>query len=177
MSDNNENAKLSESAEKIKGYLERVNNGEDFDKVQSDFAEEFQDVPVMDIMNAEQALIRTGIEPQKMKKLCDIHSALFHGQTEDEVISEEQRLKKFKISDFDFGHPVTYFVHENSALEKQICISEDNTSAYRICVSWHHIRHSDDDEWISGVASDTYGTCHIYGLNGISFDRHSSVFV
>lgn len=41
MSDNNENAKLSESAEKIKGYLERVNNGEDFDKVQSDFAEEF----------------------------------------------------------------------------------------------------------------------------------------
>lgn len=123
MSDNNENAKLSESAEKIKGYLERVNNGEDFDKVQSDFAEEFQDVPVMDIMNAEQALIRTGIEPQKMKKLCDIHSALFHGQTEDEVISEEQRLKKFKISDFDFGHPVTYFVHENSALEKLLNIA------------------------------------------------------
>ena len=123
MSDNNENAKLSESAEKIKGYLERVNNGEDFDKVQSDFAEEFQDVPVMDIMNAEQALILTGIEPQKMKKLCDIHSALFHGQTEDEVISEEQRLKKFKISDFDFGHPVTYFVHENSALEKLLNIA------------------------------------------------------
>lgn len=123
MSDNNENTELSESAEKIKGYLERVNSGEDFDKVQSDFAAEFQNVPVMDIMNAEQALIKEGIEPQKMKKLCDIHSALFHGQTEDEVMSEEQRLKKFKISDFDYGHPVAYFVHENSALEKLLNIS------------------------------------------------------
>ena len=39
------------------------------------------------------------------------------------MISEEQRLKKFKISDFDFGHPVTYFVHENSALEKLLNIA------------------------------------------------------
>lgn len=123
MADLENNEGLSENAERIKFYLERVNKGEDFDKVQSDFAKEFTDVPVMDIMNAEQALIKEGIEPQKMKKLCDIHSALFHGQTEDEVISEESRLKKFKISDFDYGHPVTYFVHENSALEKLLNIA------------------------------------------------------
>lgn len=123
MSDLEKNTGLSENAERIKYYLERVNRGEDFDEVQSDFAKEFTDVPVMDIMNAEQALIKEGIEPQKMKKLCDIHSALFHGLTEDEVISEESRLKKFKISDFDYGHPVTYFVHENSALEKLLNIA------------------------------------------------------
>ena len=123
MSDLENNSGLSENAERIKYYLERVNKGEDFDTVQSDFAKEFTAVPVMDIMNAEQALIKEGIEPQKMKKLCDIHSALFHGQTEDEVISEESRLKKFKISDFDYGHPVTYFVHENSSLEKLLNIA------------------------------------------------------
>ena len=108
----------TENAKALRVYLERLNRGEELEDVKADFAKEFESVSVTDIMEAEQSLIRDGADPRKLKSLCDLHSALFHGRTEAEVFSEEQRLTKFKVSDFEEGHPVRYFVYENSAMEQ-----------------------------------------------------------
>lgn len=111
---------LTEKEERLRSYLERVNGGEDLETVRSEFAREFQDVPVMDIMHTEQKMLQDGVDSRKMKKLCDLHSALFHGRSEGEVISEQSRLKKINLSALPEGHPVQYFVWENSALEQLV---------------------------------------------------------
>ena len=108
----------NENEDALKVYLERLNQGEKLEDVRADFANEFENVSVTDIMAAEQSLIKDGADPRKMKSLCDLHSALFHGRTEAEAMSEETRLTKFSLKDFEEGHPVRYFVYENSALEQ-----------------------------------------------------------
>ncbi len=38
-----------------------------------------QEVDALEIANAEQHLIKSGVPYQEVQKLCDVHSALFHG--------------------------------------------------------------------------------------------------
>ena len=108
------------NAAKLKSLLTRLSDGEDFDTVQKDFITQFESVSVHDIMDAEQSMIRDGADPKKVQKLCDLHSALFHGRTEAEVMSEEKRKSDAGIANIPEGHPVDYFVRENSALEQII---------------------------------------------------------
>ena len=108
------------NAAKLKSLLTRLSDGEDFDTVQKDFITQFESVSVYDIMDAEQSMIRDGADPKKVQKLCDLHSALFHGRTEAEVMSEEKRKSDAGIANIPEGHPVDYFVRENSALEQII---------------------------------------------------------
>lgn len=46
--------------------------------MRADFVSRFKDVPANDIMRAEQELIGKGQSVNDVKKLCDVHSALFH---------------------------------------------------------------------------------------------------
>lgn len=108
---------MSEGASRLSVYLTRLNNGEDLDSVREDFAREFDTVPVHDIMQAEQNLIANGADPRKMKDLCDLHSALFHGREEAEIHAEESRVKdKIDLKSIPMGHPVRYFLMEDTAL-------------------------------------------------------------
>lgn len=74
----------------LKSYLKRLNDGEDLEKIRAEFVENFKDVSINEIVAAEQDLIKSGVPFQKVQKLCDIHSALFHGKTENEVLKAEQ---------------------------------------------------------------------------------------
>ena len=105
------------NVQQLKGMLQRLGAGEDLASVREDFVKSFKDVPVKDIMAAEQELIKDGADPRKITKLCDLHSALFHGKTEGEVIREQKRMKKQDLLQLPEGHPVDYFIRENSALE------------------------------------------------------------
>ena len=63
---------------------------------------DFGEVDASEIMKAEQELIREGTPLTEVQKLCDIHSALFHGATREERIANaekavEESLKKQKI--------------------------------------------------------------------------------
>ena len=78
------------NVQQLKAMLQRLGAGEDLASVREDFVKEFKDVPVKDIMAAEQELIKDGADPRKITKLCDLHSALFHGKTEGEVIREQK---------------------------------------------------------------------------------------
>ena len=77
--------------EKLKEYIKRLDNGEDLESVRADFVKEFQYVESMEIMEAEQELIREGTPIEKVQKLCDVHSALFHGKTREEKIANAEK--------------------------------------------------------------------------------------
>ena len=88
--------------EQLKAYLRRLGDGENLESVRVDFVRDFGEVDASEIMKAEQELMREGTPLSEVQKLCDIHSALFHGTTREERIAEaekavEESLKKQRI--------------------------------------------------------------------------------
>lgn len=75
----------------LKGYLKRLGAGEDLEAVRADFAAHFSDVDASEIMKAEQELLEDGTPLTEVQKLCDVHSALFHGATTEERIANAEK--------------------------------------------------------------------------------------
>lgn len=73
---------------KIKSYIKRLSAGEDLESVRKDFKENFDGVSSSEIMDAEESLLDEGMDKEEVRKLCDVHSALFHGMT----IAEEKKI-------------------------------------------------------------------------------------
>ena len=82
---------LDERTLKIKSYIERLSKGEDIESVRKDFVENFTDVDAAEIAKAEQAIIAGGTPVTEVQKLCDVHSALFHGVTREEKIANAEK--------------------------------------------------------------------------------------
>lgn len=80
-------------------YVERLTQGEDLESVRGDFLENFRNVDALSIANAEQHLILSGVPAEDVAKLCDVHSALFHGATEQERIAAEPAAPVSGIQD------------------------------------------------------------------------------
>lgn len=112
--------KEEERVSLLKDYISRVGRGEDLESVRRDFIRNFESVSVHEIAEAEQSLIRDGMDPREVQKLCDLHSALFHGKTEAEVWAEEEAKSAEAGHEIPQGHPVDYFHRENAALEKKL---------------------------------------------------------
>lgn len=90
--------------EQLKAYLRRLGAGEDLESVRADFVAHFRDVEASEIMKAEQELMQEGTPLSEVQKLCDIHSALFHGATKEEQIANaekavEESLQKEKLAE------------------------------------------------------------------------------
>ena len=77
--------------EQLKVYLKRLGEGEDLENVRTDFVREFGDVEASEIMQAEQELMKEGTPLSEVQKLCDVHSALFHGATTEEKIANAEK--------------------------------------------------------------------------------------
>ena len=93
----------------LKSYIERLSKGEDLEAVRSDFVKNFKDVSSKEIVDAEQELIMSGLPLEKVQKLCDIHSALFH---ESNIVDESQKdLEKIP------GHPLNILSAENKKIK------------------------------------------------------------
>lgn len=136
--------KLESRIEKIKSYLRRLSDGENLETVQADFVREFGEVEAAEIMKAEQELIKEGTPISEVQKLCDVHSAMFHGSTREEKIANaekeiEKSLQRQKVQEalakrdsfpkMDYsnkkeraaaleavtGHPLYTFTKENEA--------------------------------------------------------------
>ena len=137
-------AKETGNTELLKDYLKRLGNGEDLESVKKDFVQNFSDVDASEIMKAEQELIKEGTPITEVQKLCDVHSALFHGLTKEEKIANaekavEESLKKEERSEMKImpdayvrkhelakalretkGHPLYSFTEENEKFSKEI---------------------------------------------------------
>ena len=136
--------KETSNTELLKDYLKRLGNGEDLESVKKDFVQNFSDVEASEIMKAEQELIKEGTPITEVQKLCDVHSALFHGLTKEEKIANaekavEESLKKEERSEMKImpdayvrkhelakalretkGHPLYSFTEENEKFGKEI---------------------------------------------------------
>ncbi len=100
-----------ERVDLLKGYLHRLNEGEALDSVRADFVDKFKEVDAFEILKAEQEMMESGLPVAEVKKLCDVHSALFHGNT------REERAALTKMYTQEVGHPLYTFTKENEALE------------------------------------------------------------
>ena len=127
-------------AEALRSLLDRLSEGEDLESVRADFVRDFKDVDPAEIMRAEQGLMESGMPLSKVQKLCDVHSALFHGDTREEKIVNAERAvqaslknqagkeeKNYinKSEEADaliqiLGHPLSTFTKENQALGKYL---------------------------------------------------------
>lgn len=77
--------------EQLKDYLKRLGEGEELKNVRADFVREFSEVEAAEIMQAEQELLKEGTPLSEVQKLCDIHSALFHGTTTEEKMAGSEK--------------------------------------------------------------------------------------
>ncbi len=122
----------------LKFYLKRLGAGEDLESVRADFVKAFKEVDAVEIMKAEQELLKEGTPITELQKLCDVHSALFHGATREERIAkadEAVRISmgqsaKYPKADYSNkkeraaavvelpGHPLHTFTRENADLAK-----------------------------------------------------------
>ncbi len=132
------------TTEQLKEYLKRLSKGESLELVRKDFVQNFSDVDASEIMEAEQQLIKEGAPLKEVQKLCDVHSALFHGATREEKIMNAEKavtesVVKRQAEDAakkaalyqnkqvianelksTEGHPLNTFVKENAALRPVI---------------------------------------------------------
>jgi DUF438 domain-containing protein len=127
-----------ERNEMLKSYLKRLGNGEDLEAVRADFVKNFSDVDAAEIMRAEQDLMKAGTPLEEVQKLCDVHSALFHGSTREEKIANaEKAVEASLVAEMTSkaaadpgdrkqaaaalaaipGHPLNLFERENQAAE------------------------------------------------------------
>jgi len=91
MSNFSENDANNERIEKISSYIRRLSDGESLEDVRADFVENFSDVSALEIAQAESKIIASGTPITEVQKLCDVHSALFHGATTSEKIAAAQK--------------------------------------------------------------------------------------
>ncbi|MDD7513211.1 MAG: DUF438 domain-containing protein [Clostridiales bacterium] len=133
--------------EQLKVYLKRLGSGEMLEDVRADFVREFGEVEASEIMQAEQELLKEGTPLSEVQRLCDVHSALFHGMTKEEKIANaekeveasllrqkahEELNKSNHFNENDYGdknakaveleeitgHPLYTFTKENNVLAK-----------------------------------------------------------
>ncbi|SFT47048.1 hypothetical protein SAMN02910356_00650 [Selenomonas sp. GACV-9] len=112
---------------KLRSYIERLSQGEALESVRAEFVSEFASVSALEIATAEQELIKSGVPLQHVQKLCDVHSAMFHGCTETEVLKEGLKAQAAKMedlagSDLPAGHPLSLLRAENEGMEKVLDI-------------------------------------------------------
>lgn len=130
--------------EQLKAYLKRLGEGEDLEEVRADFVRAFREVDASEIMQAEQELLAEGTPLSEVQRLCDVHSALFHGATIEERIANAEKeveasLERKKARDKSapvqngtdeqglaavmgekIGHPLYTLTKENNALSQLI---------------------------------------------------------
>lgn len=112
-------------AEALKGYLERLSKGESLETVREDFRKEFHSVEAAEIMQAEQQLMKDGMPLEEVQKLCDIHSALFHGATQEERVANAERevaASMIRISDHEKAEQQAQYGDKNALAAKLIAI-------------------------------------------------------
>lgn len=90
--------------EELKRIIRRLHAGEGVGRVKKDFDTLVKDVSAEEIAAMEQELLKEGLEPEEIQKLCEVHVAVF-----------ESSLDKHGKPDKVPGHPVHTFMAENDA--------------------------------------------------------------
>lgn len=119
--------------EMLKGYVGRLSSGESLEDVRKDFVTNFKSVDAGEIANAEQELIMSGTPIYDVQRLCDVHSALFHGATREEQIANAEKAVQVSVDNQTektsltevVGHPVYELTIENEEISKLILAARE----------------------------------------------------
>ncbi len=90
--------------ETLKRLIRELHEGKTVADVKEDFAELLQDVGATEIAEIEQSLIEEGLPETEIKRLCDVHVAVFRESLDTQASPETSP-----------GHPVHTFRAENEA--------------------------------------------------------------
>ena len=154
----------------LKSYLERLNHGENLENVRADFVQDFEDVDASEILQAEEEMILEGMPYQEVQKLCDVHSALFHGSTREEQVYKaelavEDSLRRQGASVFVAipGHPLSTLTLENEILAMLIdeaqhhCEDDQKTDALFDKIREVSIHYAKKGDLIYPLLKERYG--------------------
>jgi len=111
--------------EALKRVLRQLHEGKAVEEVKGEFAALLQDVGAMDIAEIEQELVQEGMPVVEIKRLCDVHVAVFR-----ESLETQQK------PDTVPGHPVYTFLAENGAAARVLDALEDALMALKAPGLW-----------------------------------------
>jgi len=104
----------------LHSFVERLTHGEPLSSVRRDFVKHFRNVDAEEIAAAEQQLINSGVKISDVQRMCDVHSALFHGTTIQENASLDGIDSQCTTLMQQAGHPLNILYSENLAIEALI---------------------------------------------------------
>lgn len=110
----------SKRQEELKRLIQELHDGKSVDDVKSDFAELIRGVSALEVSAMEQALIAEGMPESEIKRLCDVHVAVFRESLDEQV---EQAVAP--------DHPVHTFRAENSAAAEVLDVLRELIEAVR----------------------------------------------
>ncbi len=120
--------------EALKSVIRQLHEGRSVAEVKDEFAALLQDVGVSEVAEIEQALIDEGLPEMEVKRLCDVHVAVFRE-------SLEEQHKPDAIP----GHPVHTFQAENDAVLRVLDALRGTLAALKAGLSperWERARES-----------------------------------
>ncbi|MFX1579949.1 MAG: DUF438 domain-containing protein [Promethearchaeota archaeon] len=107
---------LERRQRKLKDLVLGLHEGEDLEKMQSQFKEILVDVSATEIADMEQSLISSGeLTAQQVTALCDLHVQVFK-----ESLDVQEKPETIP------GHPVHTYMNENKEAQKLIGILKEN---------------------------------------------------
>lgn len=95
--------------ERIVEILTLLHEGGSFEAAKELFNQEFDGVDVTEITEAEKALIQSGLNPQEIQRLCNIHAAVFKGSINE--------IHRSNLEHEQPGHPIHTLKLENQVLQ------------------------------------------------------------
>jgi DUF438 domain-containing protein len=114
----------------LREYVGRLSRGDDLEAVRKDFVAHFESVDAAEIARAEQELIQSGTPVAEVQRLCDVHSALFHGATREEQIANAEKAVQASADAAAksagtalsriAGHPIAVLSAENDVISDLI---------------------------------------------------------
>ncbi len=110
----------TERKNRLKDVIRQLHDGKSVEEVKEEFAALLQDVGPSDIAQIEQSLIAEGMPETEIKRLCDVHVAVFRDSLDAQAKPETLP-----------GHPAHTFRAENAATAKVLDALEEAIGASR----------------------------------------------
>jgi len=96
--------------EKMKEMLMKLQSGQDPEELKQEFKALLKSISPLEIPIIEQELVKEGVKPREIAKMCDIHVELFRETVSGTSEEEEQGLPR--------GHPLAVLYRENKEIIK-----------------------------------------------------------
>lgn len=94
--------------ESVKNMIKLLHEGKSPEEVKDQYRSILQDVDSTQIAQVEQELVKEGMPQEELRKLCDVHLAVFR-----------ESLGKKKI-ELEEDHPISVFMEEHNAILKYV---------------------------------------------------------